>query len=193
VLRISLRLALLAVVPTPYLRNYTPPPVSERDPPTHTPCLGGGRVARASAPHHSPPCHHCRGAHTLQPREREFYIDNLPVRIHFSIVTIRWSGLAPWEFEFPFPSSLASTFLVIYFEPYPSGAGATRARASAAHLSPPCHPCRGAPIPQISLSVAHTLSLSFSLVLAPLSLYLSLTHSLSRQCCASLSALRSLS
>ena len=24
---------------------------------------------------------------------------------------IRWTGLAPWEFEFPFPGSLASTFL----------------------------------------------------------------------------------
>jgi len=24
---------------------------------------------------------------------------------------IRWTGLAPWEFELPFPGSLASTFL----------------------------------------------------------------------------------
>ena len=23
---------------------------------------------------------------------------------------IRWTGLAPWEFEFPFPGSLTSTF-----------------------------------------------------------------------------------
>ena len=44
--------------------------------------------------------------------EREFFIDNLLVRIHFIIVMIRWSGLAPWEFEFPFPGSLTSTFLV---------------------------------------------------------------------------------
>ena len=44
-------------------------------------------------------------------REREFFIDNLLVRIHFSIVMIRWNGLAPWEFEFPFPGSLTSTFL----------------------------------------------------------------------------------
>jgi len=43
--------------------------------------------------------------------EREFFIDNLLVRIHFFIVMIRWTGLAPWEFEFPFPGSLASTFL----------------------------------------------------------------------------------
>jgi len=27
--------------------------------------------------------------------EREFFIDNLLVRIHFIIVMIRWSGLAP--------------------------------------------------------------------------------------------------
>ena len=25
---------------------------------------------------------------------------------------IRWTGLAPWEFEFPFPGSLTSTFLL---------------------------------------------------------------------------------
>jgi len=38
--------------------------------------------------------------------EREFFIVNLLVRIHFIIVVIRWTGLAPWEFEFPFPGSL---------------------------------------------------------------------------------------
>ena len=48
---------------------------------------------------------------TLQGPEREFCIDNLLVRIHFIIVMIRWTGLAPWEFEFPFPGSLTSTFL----------------------------------------------------------------------------------
>ena len=32
---------------------------------------------------------------------REFFIDNLLVRIHFIIVMIRWTSLAPWEFEFP--------------------------------------------------------------------------------------------
>jgi len=26
---------------------------------------------------------------------------------------IRWTGLAPWEFEFPIPGSLASTFLAL--------------------------------------------------------------------------------
>ena len=45
------------------------------------------------------------------PREREFSIDNLLIRHHVIIVIIRWTGLAPWEFEFPFPSSLTSTFL----------------------------------------------------------------------------------
>ena len=43
--------------------------------------------------------------------EREFFIDNLLVRIHSIIVMIRWTGIAPWEFEFPFPGSLVSTFL----------------------------------------------------------------------------------
>ena len=37
---------------------------------------------------------------------RDFYIDNLLVRIHFIIVMIRWTGLAPWECEFPFPGSV---------------------------------------------------------------------------------------
>ena len=46
-------------------------------------------------------------------REREFCIDNLLVRIHFVIVMIRWTGLAPKEFEFLVPSSLTSTFLAV--------------------------------------------------------------------------------
>ena len=51
------------------------------------------------------------GSHAAH-REREFFIDNLLVRIHRIIVMIRWTCLAPWEFEFPFPGSLTSTFLV---------------------------------------------------------------------------------
>ena len=43
--------------------------------------------------------------------KREFFIDNLLVRIHFIIEMIWWTGLAPWEFGFPFPGSLISTFL----------------------------------------------------------------------------------
>ena len=38
-------------------------------------------------------------------REREFFIDNLLVQIHFIIVMIRWTGLAPWKVGFPFPGS----------------------------------------------------------------------------------------
>ena len=48
-----------------------------------------------------------------EPRKREFFIDNLLVRVHFIIVMIRWTGLAPWEFELPFPGGLISTFLVL--------------------------------------------------------------------------------
>jgi len=33
------------------------------------------------------------------------------VRVHLIIVMIRWTGFAPWEFEFPFSGSLTSTFL----------------------------------------------------------------------------------
>jgi hypothetical protein len=39
-------------------------------------------------------------------------IVNLLVRIHFIIVMIMWTGLAPVEYEFPVPGSLTSTFLV---------------------------------------------------------------------------------
>jgi hypothetical protein len=41
----------------------------------------------------------------------DFFIGNLLVRIHFIIVMIWWTDLAPWDFEFPFPGSLTSTFL----------------------------------------------------------------------------------
>ena len=44
-------------------------------------------------------------------RERKFFIDNLLARIHCIIVMIMWTGLAPWEFAFPFPGSLTSIFL----------------------------------------------------------------------------------
>ena len=44
-------------------------------------------------------------------RDQPDLIDNLLVRIHFIVVMIRWTGLAPWEFEYPFPGSLTSTFL----------------------------------------------------------------------------------
>jgi hypothetical protein len=38
----------------------------------------------------------------------EIFIDNLLVRIHFTVVMMRWTGLAPWKFEFPFSGSLTS-------------------------------------------------------------------------------------
>ena len=44
-------------------------------------------------------------------QEREFFIDNLLVRIHFMFVMIRWTGLVTWGFAFPFTGSLTSTFL----------------------------------------------------------------------------------
>jgi len=31
--------------------------------------------------------------------EREFFVDNILVRIRFIIVMIRWTGLMPWEVE----------------------------------------------------------------------------------------------
>ena len=43
--------------------------------------------------------------------DRESFIDNPLVRIHFIIEMIWWTGLAPREFEFPFLDSLISTFL----------------------------------------------------------------------------------
>ena len=44
-------------------------------------------------------------------REKAFFADNLLVRILFIIVIVRRTGLAPWEFQFPFPGILTSTFL----------------------------------------------------------------------------------
>ena len=46
-------------------------------------------------------------------RERELFIGNRMVRIHFVIVMIRWTGPAPWECEFHFSGSLTSTFLAL--------------------------------------------------------------------------------
>ena len=49
----------------------------------------------------------------LTGRERVFIIDVLLVRIHLIIVMIWWTGLAPWEHEFPVPGSLISTSIRI--------------------------------------------------------------------------------
>ena len=40
-----------------------------------------------------------------------FSVDNLLLRIHFIIEMSWWTGLVPWEFEFPFPGSLLSPLL----------------------------------------------------------------------------------
>ena len=48
---------------------------------------------------------------TLAITEREFVVENLLVRIHFIIVMMRWTGLAPWEVECLLLGSLTSTFL----------------------------------------------------------------------------------
>ena len=42
----------------------------------------------------------------LHGREREFFIDNLLARIHFIIVMIRWTGLAPWDLNSLFQVAL---------------------------------------------------------------------------------------
>jgi len=47
-----------------------------------------------------------RKTRTSTSRAREFFIDNLLVRIHFIIEMIWRTGLAPWEFEFPFPAGM---------------------------------------------------------------------------------------
>ena len=44
-------------------------------------------------------------------------MDNLLVRVHFIIVTIRWTGLAPYEPEFLFPGSPTFTFLETTINP----------------------------------------------------------------------------
>jgi len=57
---------------------------------------------------HPLPRHQAANRSCSKEREREFFIATLLVRIHFIIVMIRWTGLARWEFEFPFPGSLTS-------------------------------------------------------------------------------------
>jgi len=50
----------------------------------------------------------------LAAAHREFFSDKLLVRIHVYHRDNSVDGLAPWEFEFPFPASLTSTFLVSF-------------------------------------------------------------------------------
>ena len=46
------------------------------------------------------------------PPKRDLFVGNLLVRIRFIIEMIWWTGLAPWDFKFPFSGSLISTFPV---------------------------------------------------------------------------------
>ena len=39
-------------------------------------------------------------------------VPHVLVRIHIIIVMIRWTDLAPWDFDFSFPGSLTSTVLL---------------------------------------------------------------------------------
>ena len=51
-----------------------------------------------------------RGSETSA--QRKFFIDNLLVRIHLTIQMVWWIGLAPREFQFPFPGSLVPAYLL---------------------------------------------------------------------------------
>ena len=53
---------------------------------------------------------HTTSRKPLAATERELFIDNLLVRIHCIIVTIRWAGLAPWEFESRYGSARMNPF-----------------------------------------------------------------------------------
>ena len=90
----------------------------------------------------------------LLPREREFFIDNKLVRIHFIIVMIRWTGLAPREFEFPFPGSLTSTFIWGQ-EVRRAGAAGECAGRCRGHALPGLHLRPARPGPTIQGYLAH--------------------------------------
>jgi len=73
---------------------------------------GGGEGGAGAADFVSPPAVPRRGFSVgAGRREREIFIDNLLVQIHFIIEMIWCTGLAPWKFEFALPDSLQSTFL----------------------------------------------------------------------------------
>ena len=48
--------------------------------------------------------------YAMSDREREFFIHNLLIRIHFVIEMMWWMGLATWRFEIHFQGHLISTF-----------------------------------------------------------------------------------
>ena len=45
----------------------------------------------------------------METKDEAVYFQVVPA--HYIIEMIRWTGLAPWEFEFSFPGSLTSAFL----------------------------------------------------------------------------------
>jgi len=72
---------------------------------------GTGRTSRLSIKNSLSEREFLRAASARAAAFRSEFIDNLLVRNHFIIVMIRWTGLAPCEFELPFPGSLTFTFL----------------------------------------------------------------------------------
>jgi len=79
--------------------HFSTPKVDEFVPQTHH-----VNLRTVSLP---PPPRASRNRHACS--ERDFFIDdNLLVRIHFIIVMIRWTGLAPWEFEVVMPVQVTS-------------------------------------------------------------------------------------
>ena len=98
-------------------------------------CVCVGVCTPAASPAwHMPPALAGPSTPRITTCQRDFFIDNLLVRIHFIIVMIRWTGLAPWEFEFLFPGSLTSTFL--YYLPHPPHSQARPRRGSPSATSP---------------------------------------------------------
>ena len=64
------------------------------------------------------------------------------------IVMIRWTGLAPWEFELPFPGSITSTFLVqciFVNKRVPGGRDAGLPAGGRREASPRGKPCLASP------------------------------------------------
>ena len=71
--------------------------LSAHIPTDHIPEQSGSGSARGAA--------HDSAHHPSQPLgEREFFMDNLLVRIHFTNVMIRWTGLAPFQVALHLPS-----------------------------------------------------------------------------------------
>ena len=51
----------------------------------------------------------------VQVCERHFVVHNLLVRIHSIIVMIWWTGLAPWELEFPFGAGVRDYLCILKY------------------------------------------------------------------------------